>query len=252
MQRAAWLTFAASAIFWGFFQISKSPMFVGANPFADDPVDAIGSIAVQVALAVSLLTLARAAQMTHAPAASTYKSRLIVRGNSVAFLAIGVTLVADTFMELQHPTWDASIWGRLLVAGLGAVALIACAAGLATVAAARQLGARPASQRPASGEAGSLSEALGDLWALTRRILAWFGHSLPWLDRPRFCAMVALAAGVALAAAHALEEGPPPNLTLGVLVSSIFIGVEFVAVLMGYLVLGGFLGLRPPLRPHRR
>src|SRR5512137_874073 len=87
LQRAALLTFAASLIFWAFFQISKSPNFVTANPFADDPVDAIGSIAVQVALAVSILTLARAAQVGHMPAASIYKSRLIVRGNSVALLA---------------------------------------------------------------------------------------------------------------------------------------------------------------------
>jgi hypothetical protein len=74
-------------------------------------VDAIGSIAVQAALAVSSLTLARAAQVSNVPTAPTDKSRLIVRGNFVAFLAIGVTLVTDTFMDLQYPTWDTSIWG---------------------------------------------------------------------------------------------------------------------------------------------
>jgi hypothetical protein len=279
LQRAAWLTAAASLIFWAFFQISKSPMFVTANPFADDPVDAIGSIAVQVALAVSILTLARAAQVSAVPTAPTYKSRLIVRGNSVALLAIGVTLVADTFRELQYPTWDTSIWGQLLVVGLGTVAAIAWAAGLATVAAARRLGATPASEWPPIGEAGSLGEALGDLWALVRKILAWFGHRLPWLSRPlcwidnlgnrlfewmmnwpwigprshpwRFCASVALALGVALATAHGLEEGPSFNLTTTVLVGSIFIVVELAAVLIGFLLLGGFLGLRPPLWPRR-
>jgi hypothetical protein len=280
LRHAAWLTFAASLIFWAFFQISKKPIFAAVNPFADDPVDAIGSIAVQVALAVSLLTLARATQVSQAPTAPTYKRRLIVRGNAVALLAIGITLAADTFMELQHPAWNISIWGLLLVVGLGAVALITCAAGLATVAAAQRLSATPVPESLASGEAGSLGEALADLWALARNILAWLGHSLPWLSRPlhwidgvgnrlfvwmmnwpwigpqshpwRFCAAIALAGGVALAAAHGLEEGPPINLAIGVLVSSIFIGVEFVAVLIGYLVLGGFLGLRPPLRLHRR
>lgn len=279
LQRAALLTFTASLIFWAFFQISKSPNFAAVNPFAEDPVDAIGSIAVQVALAVSLLTLARAAQVSRAPTALTYKSRLIVRGNFVALLAIGVTLVADTFMELQYPAWDTSIWGRLLVVGLGTVALIACAAVLATVAAARRLTATPTSERPPNGEAGSLGEALGDLWALVRKILAWSGHSLPWLSRPlhwvdnlgnrlfewmmnwpwigprsypwRFCAAVALAWGVALAAVHGLEEGAPGNLELAALVWLIFIVVESAAVLGGFLLVGGFLGLRPPLRRRR-
>ena len=280
MQRAALLTFIASLIFWAFFQIGKSPNFVMANPFADDPVDAIGSIAVQVALAVSILTLARAAQVSHAPTASTYRRRLIVRGNSVALLAIGVTLAADTFMELQYPAWDTSIWGRLLVAGLGTVALITCAAGLVTVAAARRLSATPASEGPSIGEAGSLGEALGDLWALVRKILAWCGRSIPWLSRPlhwidnlgnqlfewtmngpwigprshpwRFCTSVALALGVALATVHGLEEGPVLQFDNDWRWSgSIFIVVEFAAGLLGFLLLGGFLGLRPPLRPRR-
>ncbi len=279
LQRATLLTFAASVAFWAFFQISKSPNFVTANPFAEDPVDAIGSIAVQIALAVSIVTLARAAQLGYAPTASTYKSHLIVRGNSVALLAIGITLAADTFMELQHPAWNVSLWGRLLVVGLGAVAAIACAAGLATLAAARRLSATAASEGSAIGQAGSLGEALDDLWALLRKIIAWFGYSLPWLSRPlhwidglgnrlfewmmnwpwigprshpwRFCASVALALGVALATVHGLEEGPAPNLTITVLVWSIFIVVELATVLLGFLLLGGFLGLRPPLRLHR-
>jgi hypothetical protein len=279
LQRAALLTFVASLIFWVFFQISKFPNFAAVNPFAEDPVDAIGSIAVQVALAVSILTLARAAQVSHAPTAPTYKSRLIVRGNSVALLAIGVTLVADAFMELHYPAWDTSNWGQLLVVGLGLVALIAGAAGLVTVAAARRLSATHTSEGPPIGEAGSLGEALVDLWALARKILAWFGHSLPWLSRPlhwidnlgnrlfewmmnwpwigprshpwRFCASVALALGVALATAHGLEEGPSFNLTTTVLVGSIFIVVELAAVLIGFLLVGGFLGLRPPLWPRR-
>ncbi len=280
LQRAALLTFAASLIFWAFFQISKSPNFAAVNPFAEDPVDAIGSIAVQVACAVSVLTLARAAQVSRAPIAPTYKGRLILRGNFIALLAIGVTLAADAFMELQHPIWDTSIWGQLLVAGLGTVALIACAAGLITAAAARRLSATRALEWPPLSQAGSLDEALGDLWALALMILAWFGHRLPWLSRPirwlenlgnrlfewlmswpwigprshpwRFCTSVGLLIGIGLALAHALEEGPSINLALAALASAIFVGVELVAVLIGYLALGGFLGLRPPLKFHRR
>ncbi len=277
--RATLLSFTASLIFWTFFQISKKPDFAAVNPFADDPVDAIGSIAVQVAFAVSLLTLARAARVSQARMAPAYKGRLIVRGNAVALLAIAVTLGADALAELQHPTWNESIWGMLLIIGLIAVALITCAAALFTAGAARRLKAERTAERPPISEAGSLGEALDDLWALVRLILSWFIHTFPWLGRPlrwldrlgtrlfewamnwpligprshpwRFCAAVALAAGVALAVAHGVEEGPPGSLALAVAVSSIFIGVEFMAVLAGYMTLGGFLGIRPPLRLRR-
>jgi hypothetical protein len=280
LQRAALSTFAASLIFWAFFQISKRWGFAAANPFADDPVDAIGSIAVQVALAVSVLTVARAASVSRVSTAPTYKTWLIVRGNSVALLAIAVTLSADIFMELQHPTWNESTWGMLLIVGLGTVALLTCAAALIAVSAARRLNAQQISKRQPSEPSGSLGESLDDLWALARAILAWFSRRVPWLSRPlcwidnvgnrlfewlmnwpligprvhpwRFCASVGLVIGVALAVVHGLEEGPPTNLALAMVVSSIFIGTEFVAVFVGYLALGGYLGLRPPLRLCRR
>jgi hypothetical protein len=58
--------------------------------------------------------------------------------------------------------------------------------------------------------------------------------------------------GIGLALAHGLEEGPPIDLALAALASLIFIGIELVVVLIGYLALGGFLGLRRPLKFHRR
>ena len=76
----------------------------------------------------------------------------------------------------------------------------------------------------------------------------WIGpRAHPW----RFCASVGLALGIALAAVHGLEEGPAFNLPLSVLAGIIFIVVEVAAVLTGFLLLGGFLGLRPPLKVQR-
>ena len=103
-QRAALLTFITSLIFWAFFQLSKSVIFASVNPFAEDPVDVICSIAAQAACAISLLTLARAVQGSHTPITSAYKSRLIVRGNTVVLAAIALTLMADMSAELHHPT----------------------------------------------------------------------------------------------------------------------------------------------------
>jgi magnesium-transporting ATPase (P-type) len=271
LQFAALLAFVASVFFWAFFQMSKLPDFAAVNPFADDPVDAIGSMAVQVALAVSLLTLARAAQVAHTP----YKSRLIVHGNVVALLAIVITLAADTLTVLRQSTPGNSLWSQLLLIGLGMVATITCAAILMTLCAVQNGKAEPTAQRQAIDEVSALGEALGDIWALARLILAWFSHHLPWLSRPlrwvdqlgnrlfewvmswrwigprvhpwRFCAGVALTVGVALAAVHNLEEGPSFNLATTILTWTIFIVVEVTAVLAGFLLVGGFLGLRPPL-----
>lgn len=279
LQMAAVLTFMASLSFWAFFQLSKRPEFAAVNAFADDPVDAIGSLAVQVAVVVSLLTLARAAQVHDTLTASAYKRRLTLHGNAVALLAIVVTLAADTWMEVQHPPPGNSLWGQLLVIGLSTVALITCAAILTTLTALRHAQAGPYSKRQVIAKGDSLSEALTDLWTLARLILAWFSQHWPWLSRPlhwveelgnrffewmmswpwigprlhpwRFCASVGLALGIGLAMVHGLEEGPASNLAATILVGAIFIGVEVAAVLAGFLLLGGFLGLRPPLKWQR-
>jgi len=42
-----------------------------------------------------------------------------------------------------------------------------------------------------------------------------------------------------------LQEGLPPSLQVGLLVTGIYISGEFAATLMGFALLCGFLGLRP-------
>ena len=59
IHRITALIFVAAIIFFLFFQVNKRSPLVEANPFADDPYDAVGSIAIQVALLISLLTYAR-------------------------------------------------------------------------------------------------------------------------------------------------------------------------------------------------
>jgi len=49
------LAFVASLAFWIFFQVSKSALFAPVNPFAEDPPDAVGSIAFQLAFLLSLV-----------------------------------------------------------------------------------------------------------------------------------------------------------------------------------------------------
>ncbi len=74
---------------------------------------------------------------------------------------------------------------------------------------------------------------------------------VPWLNprlHPwRLAYGVGILAGVGLAAAQ-LREGLPPSLKVGLEVTIVLAGGEFLAVLLGFAVLGGYLGLRPPVR----
>jgi hypothetical protein len=64
----------------------------------------------------------------------------------------------------------------------------------------------------------------------------------PW----RFTGAAALLVGAGLFLAQ-LREGPPPNLQTALLLALIFIGVETAMTLLGFALLGGYLGLRPVL-----
>ena len=46
-------------LFFLFFQVNKRDPFVMGNPTANDPYDAVGSIAIQVALLIGILSYAR-------------------------------------------------------------------------------------------------------------------------------------------------------------------------------------------------
>jgi hypothetical protein len=42
-----------------------------------------------------------------------------------------------------------------------------------------------------------------------------------------------------------LREGLPPNPVIGLLVTGIFVGAELIGTILGFAILGGYLGLRP-------
>lgn len=269
---ATLLTLTASVAFGALFQLSKQPVFVNVNPFAEDPADAVGSIAVQVAACVAVLTLARVAGF--APAPSDYRRRLILRGNFLVLAAIAITLLADTVLEIQHPSWNISIWGQLLVIGLIVVAGLASAAGVATAKAWQQARSIQLPIDPTE-HPEALAETLDDLWLLVCITLHWFERAFSILRRPlswiekiggavlnmidnlpvigvrrhpwRFCVLVSLGAGLALSVVHAVREGLPDNIAAAIMAAAIFMAAEFVAALSSYVILGGFLGIRPRL-----
>ena len=255
----AFITLAA-VVFYLFFQINKGEPFRDINPFAVDPYDAVGSFAIQIALLIGILTYARALRLRDAPS-QVPMARLILRGNLLVVLAILVILSADAVAEVVSPL-PASYWGNVLRAELALVFALAaaCIIALAVLFAGVKTPAPPRDLTPADG--------IDDLWTLVRVPVTWAGAFLPsgfvawvrgfnsdrlfrrlqWLNprtHPwRFAGALGLLVGVALASAQ-LQEGLPANLRLALLVAGIFIGAEFGATLLGYAVLGAYLGLRP-------
>ena len=76
----------------------------------------------------------------------------------------------------------------------------------------------------------------------------WLFARLQWLNprtHPwRFACTLGLLVGVGLTVAQ-LQEGLPPSLSIGLLVTGVFIAAELGATLLGFAIFGGYLGLRP-------
>jgi hypothetical protein len=257
------ITFAA-LVFWIFFQINKGGPFREINPFGVDPYDAVGSFAFQGAFLVGILTYARVLRSLGDLSQQASKGRLILRGNGFVLAAIGITLAADAIAVILHPV-QTSGWGGVLLAELMAMILLAviCALQLIIFLRRKKTAPPPGNLTPA--------DAIDDLWTLVRVPVQKAGNLMPrrfvdWVDRfqidmlfarvhwvhPRlhpwrFAAALGLLVGIALVIAQ-FQEGLPPSLAIGLLVTGIFISGEFLGTLVGFAVFGGFLGLRPPLK----
>lgn len=260
VHRVTALITLAGVIFYIFFQINKGGPFRDINPFGEDPYDAIGSFAFQVALLIGILTYARALRLNSDPA-QVDKIRLILRGNGLVLFALGITLVADAVAEIVRPL-QSSYWGNVLLTELGLMFLLTTICIIAQLVVFRRIqpAAPPRNLTPADG--------IDDLWTLVRFPVTRFGTALPsafvdWVKRfnsdylfariprvnPRihpwrFACALGLLTGVGLTVAQ-LQEGSPPSLIIGLVLAGIYISGEFIATLVGFTIFGGYLGLRP-------
>ncbi len=255
----ALITFA-TIVFYLFFQINKGEPFRAINPFGEDPYDAVGSFAVQGALLIGILTYARALRLRD-DAGQAAKSRLVLRGNVLVLFAILITLSVDAIAAIVRQL-PPSYWGNVLLVELALMFLLAmfCVSALTVVFRRMQIRAPPRDLTPA--------DAIDDLWTLVRlpvtKASAFLPHTfVEWVKRfnsdslfarvqwlnPRshpwrFACILGWLVGVGLALAQ-LQEGLPPSLKVGLLAAGIFISAELSATLLGFVIFGGYLGLRP-------
>jgi hypothetical protein len=257
----------AAVLFCIFFQINKGGPFRDINPFGVDPYDAVGSFAFQAAILVGVLTYARALRLWDDPLQPAGKCRLILRGNAFVLSAVALTLVSDGLAVILHPLAP-SFWGTVLLVELAVMMLLTAFCGIVLVGFWRRTKTAP--------PPGDLTpaDAIDDLWTLVRvptqkigallprgfvewinrwnsdRLFAGIGWVNPRLHPWRFACLLGLLVGILLVIAQ-LQEGLPPSLAIGLLVTGIFVFGEFFGVLIGFAVAGGFLGLRPNLLPRK-
>lgn len=262
IHRVSALILLAEFLFYLFFQINKRSPFVEANPFAVDPFDAVGSITIQVALLISLLTYARVIRRRNDPAQE--KGRLILRGNILVLATIAITLLTDLVAEILRPM-PSSVWVNILRLELGLMCLVTFICGVGIWVVFRGV------QTTSPGSNLTPADAIDDLWSLVRvpvmkagaillpAMVGWVSRftsdrlftRVGWLDprkHPwRFTTAMGFLVGVLLVVLTQLQEGSPPSLAIGLLVAAIYISVELVAILAGFALFGGYLGLRPTL-----
>lgn len=200
------------------------------------PVALAGFVLAQTALVAGGLTAMRAWLVRRG--GDPVLLVLVRRGSTLVLGCLLVTGACAGLTAARHGT-------QLTVLVVGVV--VASAALLAACADALRR-ARPRATAPVRLAADhdvltELTPLIGPVTAA--RLGRWLSpRHRPW----RFASAVSLIAGLALAGAHGLAEGGPPDLAhlpRAVLAGVILGGTEALAALGGFLVLGRWLGIRP-------
>jgi len=199
-------------------------------------------ITVQVTFVAGALTYARSVRWL-LDAGQAVKARLILRGNVVVLASVAATLIFDSIAMKTRVLPESATMG---VAALGVLTLAA----VTILAAVFRSIPRP---RPPQGL--TIADGLDDVLTLVRWAAPIEADSLfaqlrplnPRLHPWGFATLLGFGAGIAFFLAH-LQEGLPPNIRTGLAVGGIFVGIECVLTLLGFVALGPYLGLHRPLK----
>jgi hypothetical protein len=189
------------------------------------------------------------------------------RANAIAIACVASAALAEGIDALTHTsTWPAgyAIGSGLLVAGAAATGLLVARAGARArlvavadpssdelalddlLAVARMGAARVERRVPALvGSVRGAERAAAAVRERAPRLATWLDlRRSPW----RFCAIFALACGVAVAAGHAVTDGGGPltfaNAARALSAGLALIGIEGLAVVLCFAAFGRLLGIR--------
>jgi hypothetical protein len=175
-----------------FFAAKHRPWLASVAPFGDDPYDAVGSFAVQLAGMAAVLSVLRAVRRYGVDdGIPDVQVLLILRSAAVALLAILVAVIADIVAMIRHPdTWMRFPAGQRLAAFLAIVALAVIGGVGMVVRQARAVGRalHPSAWGRAAAVTGASAVVLGlypETWhhGMTGAILtAIFGTALLFIE----------------------------------------------------------------------
>lgn len=263
--------------FWVLLVLSSQvPSVRAASPFVDNPYNAIAFFAAQLALVCASLSWTRSLRHRDATALPAGKLRWILRSDTTALVVIGVSVCAGLVAAIRvHPA-SPSGWRDAVLVAVGAVGALAVAASgplICAYARTRAL-ATIADEPPAEGD-----DALGDFaavlegWAFRARSGRSWALILDGVERARrtslacllvaqldfrrhpwrACWALALGTGAAVGLSRDITEGLPSlaQLPRAAVAAALVGGVEALVIIVCFLVLARFLGIRPPA-PRRR
>jgi len=148
LKLATLLVFGLSIIFYLFFDFSKhAPALGAANPFTEDPYDAVGSFGIQLAFVSALLTVVRAFRPSPRKETTGGEASLLLRSGAVVLLTVAVTLAADVIGLGRAVVTNGSFPAAgPLAALLGGMAFVTLVSGWVFSRLRRGLGVSPASR----------------------------------------------------------------------------------------------------------
>lgn len=223
----------------------------------------------QIALVAGGLTLMRIWRASSTRGPRGVRLVLVLRGAQVVLGCAIVTLGCGIALAVSHPSETPTrVWVALGVLGVGilaAAAVVWRTRRRAVVAGVDQNAAPSVDEDALSDLAviGSVTLArverrvgvVARVRAVLARWLSELSRRAPWLvslldlrHHPwRFACTFAAAAGLALAVGHGVSEGGPPSavdVPRAILAGLIVMSVETGAILLSFLALGRFLGIR--------
>jgi hypothetical protein len=274
LKRATYSASITSVVFWLLFQLSKVRVIQSAAPFAEDPYDAIASFAFQIALVVSLLSLARLISIEDENGLHQ-RAPFILRGILLAELCILATLAAYLVAIIQVLPLTISTAMIFILVGLAFLSALFTVTGVFWFNARKEIANLPAHLTP-----DALGQTTHDCWKLVTVIARWVVTRIPilkpvwnWVDslagglatawnkrlpfaNPNqhpwgfamtFAVLIGIAVMGIIMLSESLLEGGPENIAIAFLLAGIFFVGETVAVLISFLLFGGYLGLRPKI-----
>lgn len=228
-------SFVSAILFYIFFMASKHIPFLSVvAPFLEDPYDAVGSFAFQIALLAGILNLVRLYLMKKY--AVQGRELFVIRGNFVVAWSILITMVVDGIAVIKAGLRQPSQAETVLYSAMLALSL------LSAVILMRSWKAKGLLEGALTRE-DFVANELDPLFK--SGFLARFNPSFHPI---KSVVLFSLLMGVLVSLVQIIGEGPAPTLGKTLLVFSVITIIEATGIFILSLLIGRYLGILGRIR----